>query len=184
MTSPDDHGLSDTDDSDDEESCNFEDNDHGLSDTDDSVDHNDIEYDYEEEEEEVEGDDEGAFCENCMRFNYPNIKAFHGTTLGIKIVNSSDIRGVHSHLRQVLAHRSVSMSCDYTLCKECRNFLDRTLVLGEKESKAWKNTWPSFMWNLLSGKDRRHNGDYFHKSYEAKKIWKFIPFSIRKYWMV
>ena len=44
----------------------------------------------------------------------------------------------------------------YSLCQECVRFLEKpdnysVMTQGEKNQMLdWKNTWPSFMWDLLS----------------------------------
>ena len=65
----------------------------------------------------------------------------------------------------------------YNLCTECCGFL----TTYEKKSSSWKFIWPSFYWNLLTGKESK-DGRFFTDVYPAKLLWSLIPDAMRKYW--
>ena len=52
----------------------------------------------------------------------------------------------------------------------------------QKESNKNENTWPSFCWNILSGKDTRSE-TYYHKTYQPSHLWRFISARLRPYWI-
>jgi len=61
-------------------------------------------------------------------------------------------------------------------------FSDEQIKLYEKNRWNWENVWPSFFWNLLTGKDES-TGIPFYKTYNAETLWKFVPGgTIRDYW--
>ena len=65
----------------------------------------------------------------------------------------------------------------YSLCTECCGFLTKY----EKKSYSWKFIWPSFYWNLLTGKES-NNGRFFTDVYPAKLLLSLVPHAMRKYW--
>jgi len=61
------------------------------------------------------------------------------------------------------------------------------LPKGEKEKAInnltdWKYTWPAFLWNLLSGHDVL-DGVPFYDVYEPSSLWRFVPLSLRPFWI-
>ena len=119
------------------------------------------------------GYDGPRFCFNCMRQEIPNDTSCYKVELSP--VQSTDIRKLKTRLRHVRYNNSVILSNTYQLCKECESFLVYNF-------RAWKLTWPSFVWNILSGVDSR-TGRRFHDVYSAQDLWKFVPKSLRKYWV-
>jgi hypothetical protein len=94
------------------------------------------------------------------------------------------LRNVKSTSSQRIQHAKYR-TYYYTLCRECKAFLgNRQNVRTEaqrKDASSWKNTWPSLLWNLLSGKEAC-SGRSFHDIYSAEQIWKFIPESLHGHW--
>ena len=66
------------------------------------------------------------------------------------------------------------------LCSECHNYFFKRAP--NKGRKDWKNVWPSFYWDLLTGIDVV-TGNKFYESYKPIELWRFIPRSIRGYWV-
>ena len=134
----------------------------------------------------LEGSQE--YCDNCMRQQMQGVTEESPYFMELHDVLSSSIRRFKCQLRLVLYHGvGTRLFMSYTLCKECKNYLKKLDdPLEEKEAikhaADWKNTWPSFLWNLLSGKEVS-TGRRFHVSYEPVRLWRFIPGSIRQYWM-
>ena len=50
-----------------------------------------------------------------------------------------------------------------------------------KNSKSWKNCWPSFFWNLLIGSEEVTD-TRFSIIYDPHILWRFIPDTLRGYW--
>jgi hypothetical protein len=69
----------------------------------------------------------------------------------------------------------------YSLCQECVRFLKKpdnyaVMTAYQKDRMLdWKNTWPSFMWDLLSSPHNQRE--------HPKKWWGMICASIRPYWV-
>lgn len=51
-----------------------------------------------------------------------------------------------------------------------------------KSRFQWSKLWPSFYWDILVGSDT-DSGAAFHQVYPGKHLWRFIPHSIRRYWL-
>jgi hypothetical protein len=70
---------------------------------------------------------------------------------------------------------------EYLLCQECVWFLKKpdnyaVMTACQKDRMLdWKNTWPSFMWDLLSSPHNRRE--------HPKKWWRMICASMRPYWV-
>ena len=112
----------------------------------------DLEYD----EQETNGYDDMEdmeFCHNSMRCNL-GIPYSESNQLDLQDVSSSSIKALSSHLRQLRCHRTNNGARLHTVCAECQNYLT------DPSDSNWKNIWPSFLWNLLSGKDAS-NGKFF-----------------------
>merc|ERR1711923_608825 len=124
-------------------------------------------------------DDEHAedvqFCHNCMRCSMGN-PCSEVNQLDLMDVSSLSIKALSSHLRQLQCTRTNNGARVHRLCRECRNYL------MDPSDIEWKNTWPSFLWNLLSGKDAS-TGRFFHKVYDPKYLWKLVPQSLRPNWI-
>ena len=145
-----------------------------------------------------EGDDVGSardvyeHCDNCMRSQIRGTSQNDLAHLSFQLVRveSTDISKGRSWLRQVKAHSSTDVMIEYNLCKECTMFLQKPPPDMEKKERArlmkkkqrWEYTWPSFFWNLLSGSEKE-SGKYFQNVYTPKKLWKFVPTSLRPQWI-
>ncbi len=70
---------------------------------------------------------------------------------------------------------------EYVLCQECVWFLKKldnyaVMTACQKDRMLdWKNTWPSFMWELLSSPHNRRE--------HPKKWWSMICALMRPYWV-
>lgn len=93
-----------------------------------------------------------------------------------------NIMGSQSPLRIVTAARSASTSECVYLCSECHHFLVKSKSVRRSERYSWKNVWPSFYWNLLTGHDI-NTGKNFHCTYAPEELWRYIPESMRRYWV-
>ena len=135
-------------------------------------------------------------CANCCRkciHNRTDLdlgNASHDYSMYLKSIGSDELHNVQSPLRRVKVHRVGNNNVTrYNLCEQCTAFLKKCEPgLTPKEQAAfnkarfdWKNVWPSFYWNLLTGSCSR-SGKKFHEVYSAREIWKYIPPTIREYW--
>ena len=91
-------------------------------------------------------------------------------------MSSKDISR-YGHKCQFLRQHS-SDPIDYNLCGECYNFL----FCKEKSSK---NTWPGFLWRLLSAGHKPSFGSYYyyHEVYSGEHLWRAIPLTMRAWWL-
>ena len=122
---------------------------------------------------------EDICCDNCRRhqtvtnWNDPYYFDFHE-------VCSLHIKAIHSPLKVVPSSQRLETSKLLNLCTECHKFLCPSTKQSVREK--WNNTWPSFYWNLLTGKDMVCNRA-FHATYGAGELWRFIPSSMRRFWL-
>ena len=117
-------------------------------------------------------------CSNCHRTNLSSDTTYSFPTY---VLYSHKIKKVNTSLRYVQSHKSVEDAHRLTLCDCCYRFLNADPSY-DKDRFKWKNIWPSFMWDLLVGKDMS-TGIPFCVSYEPEHLWKFIPSSCRRYWL-
>ena len=116
------------------------------------------------------------FCDNCMRRNFTTDPRY---ALQFKTVWNTKIRA--NDLAKAKPKGKNMPDIAYSLCQECVRFLEKpdnysVMTQGEKNQMLdWKNTWPSFMWDLLSS-PRNFEED-------AKKRWRMICGSMRPYWV-
>ena len=57
------------------------------------------------------------------------------------------------------------------ICQQCKTYIKNE----EEEKKIINNTWPGFIWHILSSSS-------IHKLYENYFIWKLIPLQWREWW--
>ena len=115
-------------------------------------------------------------------------------------VLSTSIRFFHSKLRHVASHRTFSSNeCRHTLCHECNNFLVKVQEPATKMKEVnsmsnWENKRPSFLCNLLCGKDCVTNTPFaktYHGGHEGSRykalgatiLWKFVPDTIQEWYI-
>lgn len=69
------------------------------------------------------------------------------------------------------------------LCSQCFEYLHNHVdVQRNKNRHQWKNTFPSFIWNLLSGKDESTDR-HFNEVYSQEYLWRWVPDKLRRSWM-
>jgi len=122
---------------------------------------------------------DGSCCDNCLRTQTtqdPENPYF----FDMYRVCTSNVKETGGPLRLVKASRSPKTAKLVRLCTQCHNFLGKHTA--KNKNQQWKNVWPSFYWNLLSGTDEVTK-THFHQTFGPEKLWKFIPDSLRKYWM-
>jgi hypothetical protein len=116
-------------------------------------------------------------CDNCRRTNFSSDPR---NTLEFEVVSNTEIRA--NTLAKVKPKNRHTPVMEYSLCQECVRFLKKpdnyaVMTACQKDRMLdWKNTWPSFMWDLLSSPHnwREH----------PKKWWGIICASMRPYgWM-
>ena len=107
------------------------------------------------------------------------------------------IRFCHNKLRHVASHpTSPRNECRHILCREYHNFLvkvrEPAMTKEEENSMSnWENTWPSFLCNLLCGKDCVTNIPFaktYHDGHEGSRyqalgatiLWKFVPHTVQE----
>ncbi len=117
-------------------------------------------------------------CSNCHRTNLSSDTTYSFPTYEIY---SHKVKKVNIPLRYVPSHKSVEDARRLRLCNCCYRFLNVDPSY-DKDRFKWKNIWPSFMWDLLVGKDKS-TGIPFRVSYKPEHLWKFIPSSCRRYWL-
>ena len=144
---------------------------------------------------------EDRMCDNCHRkcFTEDVSSPYY---FDMCLVPSHMIKAIPSPLRKVKKHhsretalngaRSRGENVSYHLCRECCGFLSTSEAesAASKEEKyrldksrhQWSKLWPSFYWDLLVGTDTS-SGSPFHTVYEPSHLWRFIPQSIRRYWL-
>jgi hypothetical protein len=92
---------------------------------------------------------------------------------------SDDVRRDRSGLRNVKVHRYRAWAHSLVMCSECVSFF--LSQCASKRRADWEYTWPSFYWNMLTGKDAS-NENSFYDVYSPAFLWRFVPSSIRIYW--
>ena len=135
-------------------------------------------------------------CHNCHRARIVGLTgASKCYDFDMYLVPSYFLKSLRSPFQVVKSTKSCESqrSCDYVLCEQCKSFLlDPTkagndpsadeIKLFEKNRWDWENVWPSFFWNLLTGKDES-TGIPFYKTYNAETLWRYIPGgNIREFW--
>ena len=127
----------------------------------------------------LQGYCEDMWCDNCSRqqivSNWKDSYYFD-----FHQVCATNIKAVHSPLRVATAAYKLEKSKLLNLCTECHKFLSPSTKTTDREK--WNNVWPSFYWNLLTGKDMVSKKP-FHLTYGANELWKFIPSSMRGLWL-
>ena len=103
-------------------------------------------------------------------------------------IRSSQIRPIRHKLKMVRSSLSDETARTIFLCSKCNVFLHQGYLpahhkdTDEKHLLDWKYTWPAFLWNLLGGTQAADNVP-FYRVYEPSYLWRFIPVSLRPYWV-
>ena len=127
-------------------------------------------------------DEEKDSCDNCHRRDFsvdPRYK------LTFTVVSNEEIRTCK--LAKVKPRRVDDQVIFFTLCQECERCLKKTpdYLSMTSSQKAhmfdWKNIWPSFLWDILSGCNASDNVPY-HQIEGAETLWRMICASMREYW--
>ena len=113
-------------------------------------------------------------CHNCKRKQCTDTRETY--KIQLRTVQSKNIRR-RATFKHITAYTG-SRSCQYVLCHQCYQYL------VEKEDH-FKNIWPSFYWILLSGsyKDFFNTSYNFFDIYKNGMLWKFIPKTMRMWWI-
>ena len=149
----------------------------------------------------LEHNEDRMLCDNCHRkcFTEDVSSPYY---FDMWLVPSHMIKAIPSPLRKVKKHHSRETALNgarcrgenvsYHLCRECCGFLSTSEAesAASKEEKyrldksrhQWSKLLPSFYWDLLVGTDTS-SGSPFHTVYEPSHLWRFIPQSIRRYWL-
>ena len=113
-------------------------------------------------------------CHNCKRKQCPDAEEQY--KIEFCTIQSKNIRfcAKFKHIKKC----SGSRSCQYVLCRQCFQYL-------VKKEDHFKNIWPSFYWRLLSGsyKDFFNTSYNFFDIYRNGILWKFIPKTMRMWWI-
>ena len=119
---------------------------------------------------------------NCHRRDFsvdPRYK------LMFTVVSNEEIRTCK--LAKVKPRRVDDEVIYFTLCQECERCLKKTPDYSSMTSSQkahmfdWKNIWPSFLWDILSGCNASDNVPY-HRIEGAETLWWMICASMREYW--
>ncbi len=145
--------------------------------------------------------DSNRKCDNCHRRCFTD-DVSSPYYFDMCAVYSHNIKQLQSPLRKIKSHQSRETAVAgarrrgendrYNLCRECYTFLSTSEAESDasKEEKLrlnkrrfhWSNIWPSFYWDLLVGDDATI-GSPFHTVYSPSHLWRFVPQSIRQYWL-
>ena len=115
-------------------------------------------------------------CQNCKRFQTATDTMVHADNhnnpymLSLRLVSSDALSGGRRTYK--FCKKQTEPVTQYTLCKQC---YEHTCSFDNKVSKHFKNTWPAFMWSILSSQA-------VHAVYGAS-IWKIVPKQWRKWWI-
>jgi len=141
-------------------------------------------------------------CDNCRRRCFTD-DVNSPYYFDMCMIYSHKIKATSSPLRKIKAHKTRATALRnysrgrgdrnrYHLCRECCGFLSKeeAEAAATKEEKNrlnrsrfdWGKLWPSFYWDLLVGIDT-DSGVPFRHVYEASYLWRYIPQSIRRYWL-
>lgn len=139
--------------------------------------------------------EDGQWCRNCCRMQIPGVARDSPFHIDFHTCSRNRIKKSSSKLRMVKSSAMPSDDRCYTLCVQCENFIAEPddgrsaeeRQEAEKSRYEWKNIWPSFFWNLISGRDSTtlvpfHCGGS-RGLYSGRDIWKFIPKTVRGYWL-
>ena len=128
--------------------------------------------------------DEGKdSCDNCHRRDFsvdPRYK------LTFTVVSNEEI--CTCKLAKVKPRQVHDEVIYFTLCQECERCLKKTPDYSSMTSSQkahmfdWKNIWPSFLWDILSGCNASDNVPY-HQIEGAETLWLMICASMREYWV-
>ena len=128
-------------------------------------------------------DEEKDSCDNCHRRDFsvdPRYK------LTFTVVSNEEIRTCK--LAKVKPRQVHDEVIYFTLCQECERCLKKTPDYSSMTSSQkahmfdWKNIWPSFLWDILSGCNASDNVPY-HQIEGAETLWRMICASMREYWV-
>lgn len=144
--------------------------------------------------------DPNRSCDNCHRRCFTN-DVGSPYYFDMCLIYSHKIKTLQTPLRKIRSHRSRETALrrsngyrndTYHLCRECCGFLSETdaesTMTSEEKARLnrsrykWQKLWPSFYWDLLVGRDTSSDAA-FYEVYPASHLWRFIPQSIRKYWL-
>ena len=119
-------------------------------------------------------------CHNCKRIEIEDTTTESPYyNLHLRSISSDVIRrqGKFKHIKKSTQKRNHRCN-HFTVCKHCYKYL------VEKDNDH-KNLWPSFLWRLLSGSYKtKFDGIYnFFDVYDDGFLWKFIPYSMRHWWL-
>ena len=90
-------------------------------------------------------------CQNCKRFQTATDTMVHADNhnnpymLSLRLVSSDALSGGRRPYK--FCKKQTEPVTQYTLCKQC---YEHTCSFDNKISKHSKNTWPAFMWSILS----------------------------------
>ena len=118
-------------------------------------------------------------CCNCKRVQFDTNEESVYHLLFQEVESTKIWRYGHrcQHIHKIFSKINI---CTYNLCKECYQFL----VVRDGKAELSKNTWPGFLWNLLSGGHQPKFGSSYryHEIYPGKELWQLIPLTMRRWW--
>jgi hypothetical protein len=116
-------------------------------------------------------------CDNCHRKDFsidPRYK------LTFTVVSNKEI--CTCKLAKVKSRRVHDPVIFFTLCQECKCCLNKTpnylsMMSSQKEHMFdWKNIWPLFLWDILSGFNASDNVPYYQIE-RAESLWRMTSVS-------
>lgn len=129
----------------------------------------------------------GIMCSNCFR---SPITTDASSSYYMKFCRyaSHRIKKLRSPLKRVKSTNECNATT-FILCEDCHRFLgvDETLskedaAKADRRRYSWENIWGSVFRDMLFGKDIS-SGKLFHEVYSLDTLWRFVPVSLRPYWM-
>ena len=112
-------------------------------------------------------------CCNCKREDHPDSNSVY--RLNISPVSSNQFK--RKSCFRFLSRSSKSQGNRF-LCEQCH----ASVVEGSKE---FENTWPAFIWKLLSSQCRSafYGSEHYNQVYTGEELWKIIPLTMRPLWL-
>ena len=113
-------------------------------------------------------------CQNYIRRNFDagNTKSPYCFTM--ELVWSLDLRDIKIPIRRISYHGTTNNHQQYLLSEECARSLKKPAAgatwSDKNHQSYWKNIWPSFLWDRLTGMDEV-GGVLFHGVYSSAQLY-------------
>lgn len=129
-----------------------------------------------------------VMCSNCFRspvVDDPSSSYF----LKYCRCYSHQIKRLRTPLRKVDGPTKGKNAVACVLCEDCYRFvgIDKSISIEEskevdKRRYSWQNIWACFFFDMLFGSNK-YTGVPFSNVYSLEYLWRFVPVSLRQYWI-